>query len=342
MERRRTDNTVLECQSILTEFWRQWFNVYPTYGREIFKVYSYDQNGKPEGNRFFYSDFAAFSEFLDWTKANRRPAWLSVQPFSNRNYVVTVEKLFFDFDSEDLTLARKEASQFADTLRKSYGVEPLLCFSGRKGFHVYIFLQEHVKFETVEKAKRFYDTAQRLILKGLKLETLDMNVIGDIKRVARVPYSIHEKTLEPCVPITENHKPCWVLDLHAYRTRGLNRNFVELCKAKAEEKPRIRVFQAFPQRHSKEIRPCLQAALNVELSEKAGHKMRIAIAIEHLSSGFSPEQTAQLFKNQSDYSYEKSLEYTRDVQKRQYKRFKCASIRDLGFCLPNCERLTKI
>jgi hypothetical protein len=330
---------MIECEPILEEFWRQWFREMPLSGREIFKVFDYDKNGNPNGNRFFYSDFSAFQEFLRWTKAARRPCWLSVQPFLERDCVVSVEKLFFDFDSQDLEIAWKEARYFAELLRKSYGAEPLVCFSGRKGYHVYAFLQENAKFATVEKAKKFYNTAQRLILKGLKLETLDMQVVGDIKRISRVPYSIHEKSLQLCVPITENRQPCWVLDVLPFRVHGLNRNFVELCKAKAEETPRRRVFQVSPQKHIEGVRPCLQAALNADLVEKEGHLIRLAIAREYLKNGYSPEQTAELFKNQSDYDYEISLGYVQKAAENDCKPFKCATIRKLGYCLENCERL---
>jgi hypothetical protein len=333
------DALMIENASILEEFWRQWFRERPHSGREIFKVYSYDQNGNPNGSRLFYSDFSAFKEYLHWTKANRRPCWLSVQPFLERDSVTTVEKLFFDFDSQDLELTWKETSQFAETLRKSYGAEPLSCFSGRKGYHVYVFLRENAKFPTVEEAKKFYSTAQRMILKGLKLETLDKQVIGDIKRVARVPYSIHEKSLQLCTPVTENRQPCWVMDLYPFRKHGLNRNFVDLCKRKAEENPRRRqgLWRPHP-RQGKGIRPCFQEALNANLSGISGHKMRLAIAVEYLNNGYTAEQTAQLFQNQTDFLFDKSLEYIQDAEKRNYKRFKCQSIRELGFCLPNCGR----
>jgi hypothetical protein len=341
MERGKMCSQVLECKPILEDFWRSWFRVYPLQGREIFKVYGYDKNGNPQGDRIFLSSFPEFEEFVYWSKAERRPCWLSVQPFSARNSVNTVEKLFFDFDSKDLGLAWKEASQFAETLRKSYGVEPLVCFSGRKGYHVYVFLQEQAKFASVQEAKSFYRTAQTLILKGLNLNTLDMQVIGDIKRVARVPYSVHEKTLELCVPVTQDHKPCWILDLHAFRTRGLNSAFVELCKHKAEEKPRKRVFQASLRKRVKGVRPCLEAALNVDLVETEGHLIRLAIAREYLKNGYSAEQTAKLFQGQRDYNFEVSLGYVRYAQENDCKPFKCSTIRELGFCLENCPRRTR-
>jgi hypothetical protein len=318
---------VLECKPILVDFWHQWFSVYPTYGREIF-----------DGNRVFLDSDKEFLEYLAWTKVTRSPAWLSVQPFNKRNDVTTVEKLFFDFDSKNLDLAWKEASSFAETLKKCYGVESLLCFSGSKGYHVYVWLQELSKFTTAEEAKRFCRTAQRLILKGLYCETLDPNPLGDIKRVARVPYSIHEKTLNPCVPVTINRKPCWILDLSGFRKYGLSAEFTQVCMKNAEEKQRKRVFHSGPQNRTQGVRPCLEAALNADLEAKEGHSIRIAIAAEYLKAGFSLEQTAELFKGQTDYSFERSLYYVQDILTRKYKPFKCATIRELGFCLKNCPR----
>jgi hypothetical protein len=330
--------SALEFEPVLIDFWKSWFNASAFQGREIFKVYAYDKNGNPEGNRFFLSRFSDFKDYLDFAKAETRPCWLSVQPFNARNQVTTVEKLFFDFDSTSLSLAWKEASQFADTLRKSYSIEPLVCFSGSKGYHVHVFLQQQARFATVKEAKAFYSTAQKLILKGLKLETLDMNVVGDIKRVARVPYSVHEKTQKLCVPVTRDHKPCWIMDLQPFREHGLDSAFMDLCKAKAEQKPRKRVFQSALRSHVKGVRPCLEAALNADLSGKEGHLIRLAIAREYLKNGYSPEQTAELFKNQSDYSFEISLSYVHYALSNDCQPFKCSTIRDLGFCLENCPR----
>ena len=319
--------TVLESKQVVNDFLNEWFSVYPAYGREIWS----------ENDRVFIHSPRAFVEYVETCKKLNAPCWLSVQPFSDRNKVRTVEKLFFDFDSHNKALAWKEAQSFALTLKNCYSVEPLLCFSGKKGYHVYVWLSEIQTFNNEGEAKRFYSTAQSLLLKGLKFETCDRQVLGDIKRLSRVPYSIHNETFYPCSPITIEHVPCLAFSLEGYRKHGLNVNFIELCH-KQTEKTDHKVFRASKQRIEKGIRPSLQAALNMNLEDGDGHNIRIAIASEYLNNGYSPEQTAELFQNQTDYSFEKSLHYVRDIAARNYKPFKCATIRALGFCLPDCKR----
>jgi len=83
------------------------------------------------------------------------------------------------------------------------------------------------------------------------------------------------------------------------------------------------------------------AALNKQLEGQGGHLMRLAIAVEHLHLGMKPSEVASLFQSQSDYDYEKSLRFIEDARRRCYKPFKCRTIRELGFCLPDCERKRK-
>jgi DNA primase large subunit len=83
------------------------------------------------------------------------------------------------------------------------------------------------------------------------------------------------------------------------------------------------------------------AALNKQLEDKGGHLMRLTIVIEHLHLGMKPLEIAPLSKSQSDYDYEKSLRFIEDARRRYYKPFKCRTIRELGFCLPDCERKRK-
>lgn len=144
--------------------------------------------------------------------------------------------------------------------------------------------------------------------------------------------------MSPCVPVTTNGKPCWILDLSGFRKYGLSAEFTQVCMKNAEEKQRKRVSRPDPQNRTQGVRPCLEAALNADLEAKEGHSIRIAIAAEYLKAGFSLEQTAELFKNQTDFSFEKSVYYVQDILARKYKPFKCATIRELGFCLDNCPR----
>lgn len=308
-------------------FWHSWFEA-ATFGREVFN-----------GDRIFLTSPEAFEEYITWCARNHAPAWMSVQPFNGRNSVSCVEKLFFDFDSKDLTLAWKEVHSLATTLQNSYGAKPLVCFSGSKGYHVYVWLSQIEHFDSVDSAKRFYQTAQDLLLKGLSFETLDKQVLGDIKRLARVPYSVHEKSQKTCTPTSMDRTEIVLDDLAGYRSHGLSEGFCNLCKSKTKQKAQRLTSRFTPRRH-KGTRPCIDVALTADLCGVAGHSMRIAVAAEFLNRGFSAEQTAKLFKSQSDYNFEKSLYYVQDLLDRSYRPFKCTTIRKLGFCLQNCPRRT--
>jgi hypothetical protein len=319
--------TILKHKPFLEDFWREWFNVGYGFGREVFQ----------NKTRVFIDSLEQFIEYVKWCKATRSPCWMSVQPFKDRNQAFTVEKLFFDFDGF-LVKAWKEASIFTQYLKRYYGVEALLVLSGCKGYHVYVWLNTPQHFMDSKQAKTFYATAQKLLLKGLHFETLDQQVIGDIKRVSRVPYTVHEISGNPCVPLSLDHAPLLISNLKSFREAGLNNNFIKLChKQTRKEADRKRLCLRY--RKVKGLRPCVSAALNKQLDGQGGHLMRLAIAIEHLHYGMNPSEIAQLFQNQSDYSYEKSLGFVKDAQKRGYKPFKCKTIQMLGYCLPHCRRL---
>ncbi|MCW4045517.1 MAG: hypothetical protein NWE94_08390 [Candidatus Bathyarchaeota archaeon] len=166
---------------------------------------------------------------------------------------------------------------------------------------------------------------------------MDRQVLGDIKRLARVPYSIHEKSLKPCTPVNVDRESLILNCITPFKEQGLTEDFCGLCQSKIQQKTRRIAYRYNSARHG-QIRPCIDAALCADLSGVAGHGMRIAIATEFLNKGFSAEQTAELFKNQTDYSFEKSLYYIRDLLARNYRPYRCATIRKLGFCLMNCSR----
>jgi hypothetical protein len=138
-------------------------------------------------------------------------------------------------------------------------------------------------------------------------------VIGDIKRVSRVPYTFHEKSGNLCVSLSLDHAPLLISNLEGFRKAGLNNHFTKLCYKQTQKGADIKRL-CLRYRNVKGVRPCVSAALNKQLDGQGGHLMRLAIAIEHLHLGMQPSQIAQLFQNQSDYSYKKSLGFVEDTQ----------------------------
>lgn len=309
-------------------FLEEWFGLE---GREV---------GTPE--RRFIDSYKDLIITIEECKRRLLPCYLSVQPYSARDQPCSIEKLFFEFDcADDPGRAWRDAVAFAEALKHYYGVEPLLVFSGRKGYHVYAFLEKTVQFKPsqLDLARRVYRELQLRIVRGLDLPTLDSGVVGDIKRLARCPLSVHEKTGSLCVPVTFERKPFIPEDLDAYRTldssllspiikelkdRGMLKNTLP--------KPNIRM------RRDGRIRPCITAALGKPLDGGNGHLMRLAIAREYLNAGYSIDEIVPLFQNQPDFNPEKTRYYVENAARHPAKPFRCDTIRGLGFCLPDCRR----
>jgi hypothetical protein len=254
--------------------------------------------------------------------------------------------LFFDFDcKEDLNKAWTEARTFADVISKYYKTKPLIAFSGNKGYHVYIFLENVLTLPTWSLAfvKQIYETLQNKLLRGLKFETLDPVVVGDIKRLARIPYTVHEESNKLCVPLTTAHQFMELQTLDIFRESGLNtdilnsvcqevesQNYLEQILAKSRVKHTIK----FNTNHR--IRPCIETAVGLPLHNGTGHKMRIAIVAEYSNKDASLDQIVDLFRTQIDFGDgSKTRYYVQNLIRKKYKPFKCKTIQELGFCLGN-------
>jgi len=308
--------SVLEHKEVIREFWREWFSAYR--GREVFY----------RRGRVYIDTSKAFLNYINWCRIEGAPCYCSVQPFKELNRVASIEQLFFDFDSENkIVKAWREAIEFADVIKRYYDAEPLVCYSGRKGYHVRVWLRDPIEFNSQGLAKRFYRIMQEKLLKGLEFETLDRQVIGDIKRLSRVPYTIHEKTGNPCIPITKSHTPLLLTSLTPFRRRGLSQQFVDLCLKEAERKERkcLRVFKS----NLKGIRPCLLDALH---NPQLDHKVRVAIVAEAYRAGLGVKEIEELFLSQSDFSLERTEYQIKHIIEGGYKPFRRSTLKDLGVC----------
>jgi hypothetical protein len=108
------------------------------------------------------------------------------------NETFITNKIFMDFDGENLKLVKDEVSRFVDMFSGKYGGKPFVNFSGKKGYHVYLFLPEH------EENIKVSSNTITLLLKHLQhefnLEYLDESVVNGPLRLARAPYTYHQDT----------------------------------------------------------------------------------------------------------------------------------------------------
>lgn len=323
------------------DFWRAWFGIHG--GREVL-IGNPRLNPKSVDRKFLKSPEELASYVLE-RETRREPCYLSVQPYRSRDKVFGLDRLFFDFDSKtdppDLDKAWSEVLHFVDVLRRFYGLTSLITFSGRRGYHAYVWLWRTVEIQPGQEAwaKAVYKTLQDKLLKGLTYETLDPEVLGDIKRLARIPYTLHERSGLLCEPLTEGRQGLTALTpaLEGYRRRGIQeplfRRVVEEVKLSRRIKERMRARMrgrwGIP---SKTIRPCIVEALAGELNGEPGHKMRLAAAVEYLNAGLPVDEVVWLFRGQGNFDEEKTRHYVQDAKDRGYKPFRRETLRRLGFC----------
>ena len=312
----KADKMIKTIKSIksFTPFLLEWFGFE---GREL---------GKPE--RYFSSDpedmFALIKESVEF----RKPAYMSVQPYRGLDQPYAIEKLFFDFDSEgDLDRAWSDVVKFSDSLIRFYEVRPLIVFSGNKGYHVYVFLDRIYSFEEIglEAAKQIYLEMQRILLRGLDLKTLDHQILGDLKRLSRIPFSLNEKSGNLCLPIDLNRRfyvPSGLLGFQAY---SLSEDFVKKACEAAKERMMLKPLHrrtAFRLKECGEIRPCVKHLIDLaQRGVELPHIHRCIILFEMLAKGYSDQDIHAVFSSQRDYSPKKTQYFIDQARKRGYKPF---------------------
>jgi len=113
-------------------------------------------------------------------------------------------KFYFDIDSkephgiEELDQACVEAMTLHLLIKRYFEVEPRVYFSGMKGFALYLDTNFDYQY------KKYRVVFQRLVdffVKEEGLELLDRSVVGDVGRISRLPFSIHKKSGQMCIPI---------------------------------------------------------------------------------------------------------------------------------------------
>jgi len=314
----------------LMRFWSEWFG---TMGREV---------GSPE--RRYVGTVHEFLAFIGTCELENRPCYCSVQPCKERDAFLYLLKLFFDFDSKedppDLDRAWAEASDFADKLRFFYGTEPLTVFSGRKGYHVYVWLRNliYVDVKVGDRpqelvAKEVYRTLQNKLLWGLNYGTLDPQPIGDIKRLGRLPYTTHEGSGLLCQPVDEGRRPMELTSLEAYRANGLTDDFFSRVVKEVVEGMELKGRRASgPKVIHGDVREPVRALIEAAKGgQKLSHGKRLIVLFELINKGYGDEAIQETFSRQPDYD-SKIVQYFIDhARKKGYLPYRTENImREVG------------
>ena len=102
---------------------------------------------------------------------------------------------------------------------------------------------------------------------------------------------------------------------------------------KKQNLPNINLNQENPN-PIQEPRPCIIEALKLQLTGTNGYLMQLAIAAEYKKLGYTNTEITELFRSQHDFNHEALTAKLEDVNPQ--KTVSCQSIKEYGFCLPNC------
>jgi hypothetical protein len=278
---------------------------------------------------------------------------MSANVYSGRGRLYSLDRLFWDFDSDrvppDLDAAWRDALSLQTTMDRLHGVKGLIVSSGMKGYHVYAFLSRPitVKPEHERVAKIAVRIIQAHLTQGLKLPTIDGAVLGDIARLARVPYTMHhpkelpDGTMLPgglCQPLTPERRPLLVEapDLNDLRAGGVPAEVVGDAIRSAwvgEEIQRERWQESREQTgpSTRGVRPCIEEATR---GGDMPNLMRLACATELIAEGASDSEIVSLLAKSPDPGDQRRTRYyVEHAKRRGYRPFMCVTIRSLGFCL---------
>jgi len=309
------------------------------------------------------------TEIFEWIEKcakEKKPAFISVQPRSAHGVVYGLEKLFFDFDygrkSDKFTERQikkhwekmeNEVKIFLAHLEKM-GIIPLVVKT-RKGYHVYIYFDRVYQIDNDENFWcKVYGVLYERFIRGNRHEYVyvDKTSKEDIKRLCRIPTSIHQKTGEPCPVLDTKLRKTKFRSIEYYKMYGLKRddlidavNFVR-CEEEKRKKSIEELRQQKDERWERvhgftgDIRPCFRKRM--EAGEMC-HQQRLALLIEAYYAGYrTREEMIELFKCFNDFNEKKTREqvdwfFENKVEEAKErcdtKPYRCDTIQEKGWCL---------
>ncbi len=225
-------------------FFYRWFlgslgdNLFDSWGRDL---------GNPA--RSFYAKAVVSPGALEllynsWEEASR-PIYQSVNYYTGSvvsddpGKLVALEKIFIDLDGPDLESVKQDTAKLVDHLR-SFG-EPLIVFSGKKGFHAYLWLPR-----AIEDTELYRWIVKALKLDRLGLRHLDTKVL-EPARMARVPYTLHQDTKRLVQPLDTDLRPIAIesFSLDSYTSKPMPSSVIEEAKQLREAYEKVEAARRF-------------------------------------------------------------------------------------------------
>lgn len=265
---------------------------------------------------------------------------------SNFQNHAIIDKVFFDLDIDGKNPSLEKPLQDLKKLIaycQSRNYKFSMCFSGKKGYHFYLYCKKI-------RDKEFLRNAHLYISKILDIN-LDIHIRGDIARVSRVPNTIHLSGERYCIPLSIADVEAGT-DFIAEKALQPNPDFnvygaelldltslpnISIEHSNGREIPEFdynkildvddKLISDFPM--------CVQSWLTTY--ENATHRNRFLFALYCAHSGLTPEECNSLAKKYYGQMKERSGRRTRYQEFISERAVEYAYVKD--FILPSCNKL---
>ena len=238
----------------------------------------------------------------------------------------------FDFDSKDLKKAWEDASKLYNFCIDS-GYDVTINFSGYRGFHVIL--------SVIPKpySRPQIRVAQKFFMDALNLKTCDKAIFGDIRRLLRIPGSIHcgkyEKTNSHWERIgngglcdTISHSPGELLDIDELVADS---NYDFDYERKLEISNTIHDYPCLEKHMRNEEPPHIIRYNYVAMLLKKG--LNVDEIFEHLKENYGIGAEYE-WNDWDDYRTRKQIRHI--AYGSNYNPMNCSTLRDLGYCIKDC------
>jgi len=153
------------------------------------------------------SSFKEFYRYLTLMTGSNRGAYTSVY---DNNPDITLDKVVFDLDNKtNLNKALEDTISLINRLQDR-DIPYAVTFSGRKGFHVYGLLKPAKLSRDI--GAYYLKSLQEELAEGI--ESVDRQLIGDIRRMIRIPNSINNGYY--CAPLPTNFQKMSIEEILDY------------------------------------------------------------------------------------------------------------------------------
>lgn len=255
-----------------------------------------------------------------------------------------IDKVFFDLDGEGLDKPLQDLKKliaYCQTRKLKF----CMVFSGKKGFHFYIFCKE-------TKNRLLLKNCQEYLTKILGIN-VDRHIVGDVARISRVPNTWHLTGGRYCIPIglgDVKKGVDWVLEkaknpapnFYIYGKELLDLSSLPNVEKELANNGDLPVFDYdkildVNDDVVKDFPPCVQSWLTTY--ENSIHRNRFLFALYCAHSGLTPEECNSLAKKYYGQMKERKGRRTRYQEFRAERALEYAYTKD--FIIPSCNRLFK-